>query len=337
MGKDGGAEAAHRLHSEIKDSLRATYPDQAVDDWNVVVQVVLNLQGLANKLQACGIISSPNQITAFGRAFGLAQPLFSFIDVGEGKERADHKIRETLRVFLPNAQCKHVFFGPCNDNGYVVVLERYKRDYASRLTLVETRQPEPGFISLGFPRISWPSIFRADNLPAKPNGVAHLPFRTTSASMQPTVAPFVPASTSPPASVDSASSNSWATVGKSGATNGKSINIASKKYARRFILVNARGERLDIDLPRADGKAELRIKERRNAVGKNLCNNYHLAGKCKRSLLHKRLTANHFTNSRRARGVLRLSARREGGRRRTPCGEAQSPQHNVSIAVLPRF
>lgn len=95
------------------------------------------------------MVSNPNEVFAFGRAFGLAQPLFSFIDVGAGKERADHKIRETLRLYLPNAQCKHVFFGPTHDNGYVTVLEEYKRDYASRLTLIETRPAEPGFRGLG--------------------------------------------------------------------------------------------------------------------------------------------------------------------------------------------
>lgn len=46
MGKDGGAEAAHQLHSAIKDEVKATYPD-AISDWSIVVQVVLNLQGLA--------------------------------------------------------------------------------------------------------------------------------------------------------------------------------------------------------------------------------------------------------------------------------------------------
>lgn len=98
MGRDGGAEAAHQLHAAIKTNLKETYLDGNVDDWTVVVQVVLNLQGLANKLQACGIIMNPNEAFAFGRAFGLAQPLFSFIDAGMGKERADHKIRETLRL-----------------------------------------------------------------------------------------------------------------------------------------------------------------------------------------------------------------------------------------------
>lgn len=112
--------------------------------------VILNLQGLAAKLQRCGIVANPNEVLAFGRAFGAAQPMFSFIDAGAGKERADHKIRETLRLFLPLGQCKHVFFGPCHDSGYVVVLERYKREYASRLTLVETRPAEPGFATLGF-------------------------------------------------------------------------------------------------------------------------------------------------------------------------------------------
>ena len=108
MGKEGGADAAHLLHTEIKTKLKSTYPDSPVDDWSVVVHVVLNLQGLASKLQACGIVMNPNEIFAFGRAFGLAQSLFSFIDAGQGKERADHKIRETLRLFLPNAQCKYV-------------------------------------------------------------------------------------------------------------------------------------------------------------------------------------------------------------------------------------
>ena len=85
LGKDGGAEAAHQLHAEIKNHLKTTYPEAHVDDWSIVVQVVLNLQGLATKLQACGVVSNPNEVFAFGRAFGLAQPLFSFIDAGMGK------------------------------------------------------------------------------------------------------------------------------------------------------------------------------------------------------------------------------------------------------------
>ena len=292
MGKDGGSNAAHMLHTEIKSQLKTTYPHASVDDWNVVVQVVLNLQGLAMKLQACGIVSNPNEVVAFGRAFSLAQPLFSFIDVGSGKERADHKIRETLRVFLPNAQCKHVFFGPCLDFGYLPTLESYRRDYASRLTLIETRPADPGFVALGLNRVRFPMILRSDNLPGKPtNGIASPPpmvpqMRSNSgpqmppiSQMQPNSAPFVPQSASPAPSSDSATSSTWATVGKSG-TPAKNINIASKKApARRFVLLNVYDERLDAELPRSDPGAEKRFGDRLKSTGK-FCNSFHLNGKC---------------------------------------------------------
>ena len=295
MGKEGGSEAAHQFLGEIKNNLKATYPDANVDDWSILVQVVLNLQGLATKLQACGIVTNPNEVFAFGRAFGLAQPLFSFIDAGVGKERADHKIRETLRLFLPNAQCKHVFFGPCHDNGYLVVLERYRRDYASRLTMIETRPAEPGFIDLGFKRVRFPRIFRSDNLPSKLPTVASpapiaTPTRSTSTGqMQPNMAPFVPQSTSPAPSSDSASSSTWATVGKSN-SNTKTFNIASTKKApaRRCVLLNVHDERLDPELPRSDPGAEKRFAERLQASGK-FCNNFHLIGKCKSAILRIRL------------------------------------------------
>ena len=293
IGKEGGAEAAHQLHGEIKSHLKTTYPDANVDDWNIVVQVVLNLQGLASKLLACNIVSHPNEVFEFARAFGRAQPLFNFVDVGAGKECADHKIREVLRVFLPNAQCKHVFFGPCNDNGYIVVLETYKRNYTSKLTLIETRACEQGFVDLGLPRVSFPSIFRTENLPAKPtNGLSSImpstPLSVRSASipqMQPNIAPFVPApfvpqSASPAPSSDSASSTTWATVGRNG-TTGKSINIASTKKTptRKFILINVNDERLDDPLPRTDPGAEKRFAERLKSKGK-LCNSFHLMGTC---------------------------------------------------------
>ncbi|KAJ0145640.1 hypothetical protein CTA2_1004 [Colletotrichum tanaceti] len=97
-GAEGGAEAGYLL-----------------EDWNIIVQVVLNVDGLAKKLHAAGI--APNTagvrtLLEFARGFGRAQPLFSFVDVGAGKESADHKIREMLRVMVRVTQCRHVFFGP---------------------------------------------------------------------------------------------------------------------------------------------------------------------------------------------------------------------------------
>ena len=295
MGKEGGSDAAHLLNAEIKNRLKATHPDANVDDWSVVVQIVLNLQGLATKLQSCGIVSNPNEVFAFGRAFSLAQPLFSFIDVGGGKEHADHKVRETLRLFLPNAQCKHIFFGPCVDNGYLPVLQSYRHDYSSRLSLIETRPAESGFLSLGLPRVRFPSIFRSDNLPGKPampiaSASAFTPLtpvRSHSSNLQMYAgsAPFVPQSTSPAPSSDSGNSNTWATVGNKAGNATKNFNIASKKAAaRRHVLVNSYDERIDEPLPRCDPGAEKRFSDRLKTSGK-FCNNFHLLGKCTQLLI----------------------------------------------------
>ena len=301
QGKDGGAEAASQLQQEIKKQLIDLYPEASTSDWHIVVNVVLNLQGLGTKLQACGIIDNPNAFQAFGRAFGLAQPLFNFIDAGSGKERADHKIRETLRLYLPIPQCKHIFFGPCHDNGYLPVLEPYKRDSAisSRLSLVETRPAEPGFRELGFRMISFPRIFRDTDLPSgrrmqSVSSPAHtpttMPVRTMSTNHHvAAAAPFVPQtlptplqaskSTSPAPSSDSATSGTWATVGK-GAQGSKNINIAPTKTApRRFVIVNVDDERLDQPFPRPDPAAEKRFTARLKEHGK-CCNDFHLLGRC---------------------------------------------------------
>ncbi|KAK3115013.1 hypothetical protein LTR53_006098 [Teratosphaeriaceae sp. CCFEE 6253] len=309
MGNDGGADCAHQLHTELRNHLRTTYPESNVADWGIVVHVILNMQGLGNKLQACGIISTPNELVAFGRAFSLAQPLFSFIDVGGGKERADHKVRETLRLFMPNTHCKHLFFGPCHDNGYLPVLEPYRLDHdtASRLTLIETTPAEPAFLKLGLQRIRCPRVFRSESLPARPNGLAStyqataphqshamgssfqptLPIRTP-IGMSASTATFVPvaptkqnSSPSPAPSAESAAANSWASVGKSGANPGTTIDIASKKApSRSFIHVNVNDERVDLPLPEWDPKANSRFDDRVRAQGKRMCNNYHLQGKC---------------------------------------------------------
>ncbi|GIZ39005.1 hypothetical protein CKM354_000239800 [Cercospora kikuchii] len=246
---------------------------------------------------------SPNELLAFGRSFGLAQPLFSFVDVGGGKERADHKLREHLRLYLRIGQCKHIFFAPCHDNGYLPVLESYRREHASRMTLIETRPAEPGYVELGLRRIQMPTLFRSDNLPGgpvksmptvaleapknfagMPNAVLSpqpkkLPNRT-GLSTQAQNAAIMPKSPSPAPSNES-NGSSWATIGKNGGPT-KTINIApQKKPDRKFILVNRYNERIDEDLPRTDPAAENRFQKRTETYGKH-CNSYHLLGRCER-------------------------------------------------------
>lgn len=58
-----------------------------------MVQIYCNFEDLSRKLASVGILNNSGELHEFARAFSLNQPLFSFIDVGRGKERADHKIK----------------------------------------------------------------------------------------------------------------------------------------------------------------------------------------------------------------------------------------------------
>lgn len=282
------------MHAALINQLQATYPEGNVADWRIVVHVVLNLQGLGRRLQSCGLISQPDQLVEFGRGFSLAQPLFSFIDVGSGKERADHKARETLRLFLPNAQCEHVFFGPCHDNGYLPVLEEHHLHptTSKRLTLIETTPAEVGYARLNFPRISFDTVFRAKDLPAKPTTASPVrtgPIRMATANNG-SSALFVPmgdrvahdsSTPGPVPSVTSDDLSSWAAVSKSGAATGKVIDIKSKNVTpKKYVWVNSYDERVDEQLPQAEPNAVRTFAQKYQDNGP-YCNNYHLNGECK--------------------------------------------------------
>lgn len=61
-----------------------------------MVQIYLSLDKLAVKLQQVGLLRHPGEMRTFAQRFSLNQSLFSIIDVGQGKERADHKIKGVL-------------------------------------------------------------------------------------------------------------------------------------------------------------------------------------------------------------------------------------------------
>ncbi|KAM0273958.1 hypothetical protein ACHAQH_008101 [Verticillium albo-atrum] len=305
-GADGGAEAAHMLQTEIKNYIKEVYPEANIEDWSIVVQVVLNVEGLAKKLHAAGIVPNTAEqptLAAFGRAFGRTQPLFSFVDVGSGKESADHKIRELMRLMVRVNQCKHIFFGPCHDNGYLPVLEPYKRDpnVAPRLTLLETTPAQPGFHQLGFKTVNFPAIFRSDPLPARPAmqplpppaPLVPAPSPVQTKVPGPRIANMAAASaisspnlgnlrvSSPPAQ---GSSGSWSAVSKPVVSSGQVIDIGStKKSHRKYYLLNADSERIDEPLPRTDAAAERKFKEMMAENG-NYCNKYYLLGGCNSDL-----------------------------------------------------
>ncbi|KAI9689708.1 MAG: hypothetical protein M1820_010078 [Bogoriella megaspora] len=283
-GKEGGAEAAYRLLTEIKKYMCERF--EGAGSWAIMVQIYVNLEGLGRKLAAIGI-TSPMDLHAFTRAFSLNQPLFSIVDVGSGKERADHKLREIFRLFNTNVQCKHILFGATHDNGYLPNLEPFKRDIdaAQRITLLESFSTQQGFKDLGFALVRFDSIFRSSPLPEKPiplttntpqsiaTPVAKRPLERHVSSDN--SASGISDQTAPPLST---TPTSWATVGKSGRTE-KNINIAAPKFVpRNLIALNADEERVDAQLARAEKTVYDRLNDRSQI--KKFCNEHHLNGRC---------------------------------------------------------
>ncbi|KAK1964352.1 C-x8-C-x5-C-x3-H type zinc finger protein [Colletotrichum sublineola] len=311
-GADGGAEAGYLLWTEIKNYVTDAYPEAASEDWNIIVQVVLNVDGLAKKLHSSGVVpntTTERTLSEFGRGFGRAQPLFSFIDVGSGKESADHKIREMLRVMVRITQCKHIFFGPCHDNGYLPVLEPYKLDHkvAKKLTLIETTPAEDGFKQLNFHRASFKSVFMSEKLPDRVQrpAIASMPppplAALTAAPNRPMAAvnninsanngvPLRPAADSPSRITSTPSNGSqtsaqWTAVTRV-PTAPKTIDISTKKTpVRKYYLLNKDSQRIDEPLPKIEPAAEKRFKDRMSREG-NFCNNYHLHNSCKNPDCH---------------------------------------------------
>lgn len=86
----GGTDAAHCLNEEVTQLLRSKGIGSAC---SVMVQIFMNLDALAWKLRKVGVLNAQEHLKEFAQAFGIAQSLFTIVDVGRGKERADHKIR----------------------------------------------------------------------------------------------------------------------------------------------------------------------------------------------------------------------------------------------------
>jgi hypothetical protein len=94
----GGAEAGALLAQEIRSHVQHRH--EGSGNWSIMVQIYTNFDGLARKLASIGILRTPGEFTTFARAFNLSQPLFSLVDVGSGKERADYKIRGLSSLLL---------------------------------------------------------------------------------------------------------------------------------------------------------------------------------------------------------------------------------------------
>jgi len=264
----------------------------------------MSLPGLGKKLVEVGVIGSQAQLLDFVHGFNYSQPLFSIVDVGKGNQWADGKCREMARLMTRIKQCKHIFFGPCHDTGYVQSLQFLRDPFAAaqRVTLVETIPALPGFKELNLPFTKF-SVFRSENLPNGPGPSRAAAMSAAQQRASPVSGPPAPANVeaAPPAQRGPAppangnhpaappppattaggpTATTWAAMSKNGTVPNHRINIAPRKPPpRKFYLVNKDDERVDEDLPRFDPAAEKRYQARKAEHGSH-CNEFYLKGQC---------------------------------------------------------
>ncbi|KAL8669815.1 MAG: hypothetical protein Q9224_007714 [Gallowayella concinna] len=90
QGAVGGGEAATRLLDNIKRHIRHI---EGAMQWKIIVRIYANLEGLLKKYTYIDFVDEKKALRQFVAGFTQSQPLFDFIDAGQGKERADHKIK----------------------------------------------------------------------------------------------------------------------------------------------------------------------------------------------------------------------------------------------------
>ncbi|KAH4895970.1 hypothetical protein HBH74_194040 [Parastagonospora nodorum] len=296
---DGGSEAASRLYHAIRDHVASLHGNSG--NWPIMVQIYLSLDKLAMKLAQVGFLRAPSDLRAFAQRFSVNQPLFSIIDVGQGKERADHKIKEMLRTFSANPTCRHIIFGGCHDAGYLVNLEQFKHNEskAACITLLETTPAHRGFTELSFfQRARFDNVFKSEPLPDSatasivsnmimptPTQSPGLLRTTTNPSPRPSVtnpSPNTPPSSDIGGPVEHNGNTSWATVGKSaGAVGNISLAPTTKtNKKKKYAYYNKEEQRLDEPLPPRDPAAAASLEERMKRTGKKMCNHWHLGGHC---------------------------------------------------------
>ncbi|KAE9986875.1 hypothetical protein Vi05172_g7978 [Venturia inaequalis] len=284
-GAAGGAKAASLLHTAIKKEVESLYPGSNLP---IMVNMYASLGGIAGKLVESRVLQRPSAIHDFARGFSTSQDLFNIIDVGAGKEKADHKLREMFRIFLANKQCKHIIFAGLHDTGYLNTLRPYEHDpdTSTRITLLETLPAHDQYKTLGMKIITFDDIFKKENLqgPSSPPKRFATPPSAPSSTAS-AVLPSAPTLAPKLAPIPTQSDNSsWATATKTG-SHPKTISIATTRTTMpapgTVYYVNSKDERIDAPLPylknqdRDDLKAITRTTK--------LCNKFYLGKNCSKN------------------------------------------------------
>ena len=88
---DGGKAAVHALRSSVLSYVRDSL--DLPHDSEVVIRVYCRARGLNRHYISLQILGKGQSLEPFIHGFNKAHPLCDFVDVGDGKELADNKIR----------------------------------------------------------------------------------------------------------------------------------------------------------------------------------------------------------------------------------------------------
>lgn len=284
---DGGITAARRMTDSIKELLHDRLGDQA-EQCRIMIRIYANVLGLSKALARAGLVGhEARSFAGFAASFTRSQDLADFIDAGDKKEGADHKIREMFRLFADINQCKHIFFAGCHDVGYLSFLMPY-RGMADRITLLKGPSFHPEFRSLGLSISEIPYVFMSSPLGTSPEPITSksaVPKSAVCWFFQKGICKYGNECTKQHITPQ----QHEISKPQDDKSNTQSIVREMKHYAKMpqspsskdgepLIHVNKNGERIDTAISQPTNE-EWNAYARR-AKQHKLCNQYHLGGEC---------------------------------------------------------
>ncbi|KAG9038425.1 hypothetical protein FRB95_001282 [Tulasnella sp. JGI-2019a] len=165
-GQDGGAEAARQLKEGLLKHISET---EGIRPRDTKAMIFMNVTGLGWALERHGICNG-GVFRQFILGFNQATPLFAVVDVGNGKEAADAKLRENLLLFSRFRQTRYMFFAGAHDGGYIPTLKSMQNEgNIHKMTILEgyaqTAFEARKFIEdSGLGITSIPGLFRQEKL-----------------------------------------------------------------------------------------------------------------------------------------------------------------------------
>jgi len=176
LGKAGGQQAAVLLTKGLTEHMTENIDAGLSGRAQVWLTVFYNKSGLLDTLTSNGVCTTED-FEAFLCGFNQASPWFSIVDVGQGKEAADAKLREHLRVLTRNPQIVRVFFGGGHDNGYASTLNYLQTEgLLEKVTLLRGYEVLAKELqSLNLPQLKIEGVFMTKKLQSKSSLKLSLP------------------------------------------------------------------------------------------------------------------------------------------------------------------